>query len=150
MGLYLPKLFLLNCRVNVMTNVRPQKISCYHFLQQAFTAARIKPNCTESQKEINLAQNNWTIRQVKLFATGGRKQLAAQRHISLFQSFSFCLCSIYIIFLKKWANPGLFFIYFRLFKHTLQFLQQINVKNVHPVYGAGIRTHNLWNMSLLP
>ena len=27
-----------------------------------------------------------------------------------------------------WANPGLFFIYFRLFKHTLQFLQQINVK----------------------
>ena len=27
-----------------------------------------------------------------------------------------------------WAKPGLFFIYFRLFKHTLQFLQQINVK----------------------
>ena len=24
------------------------------------------------------------------------------------------------------------------------------VKNVHPVYGAGIRTHNLQNMSLLP
>ena len=23
-------------------------------------------------------------------------------------------------------------------------------KNVHPVYGAGIRTHNLWNTSLLP
>ena len=23
-------------------------------------------------------------------------------------------------------------------------------KNVHPVYGAGIRTHDLWNMSLLP
>ena len=22
--------------------------------------------------------------------------------------------------------------------------------NVHPVYGAGIRTHDLWNMSLLP
>ena len=28
----------------------------------------------------------------------------------------------------NWAKPGLFFIYFRLFKHTLQFLQQINVK----------------------
>ena len=27
---------------------------------------------------------------------------------------------------------------FRLFKHTLQFLQQIYVKNVHPVYGTGI------------
>ena len=33
-----------------------------------------------------------------------------------------------ISFLKKWANPGLFFVYFRLFKQTLQFLQQINVK----------------------
>ena len=35
------------------------------------------------------------------------------------------------MFLLNWANPDLFFIYFRLFKHTsLQFLQQINVKNV--------------------
>ena len=32
------------------------------------------------------------------------------------------------IFLLKWANPGLFFLYFRILKHTLQFLQQINVK----------------------
>ena len=40
---------------------------------------------------------------------------------------------------------------FNLFSpfQTLQFLQQINVKNVHPVYGAGIRTHDLRNMSLL-
>ena len=53
-------------------------------------------------------------------------------------------------FLKKWTNPGLFFIYFRLFKHKSQFLQQINVKNVHPVYGAGIRFQDLGNMSLFP
>ena len=39
--------------------------------------------------------------------------------------------------LLKWAIPGLFLIYFRLFKHTLQFLQQINVKYLHPLYGAG-------------
>ena len=32
------------------------------------------------------------------------------------------------VLLKKWANPGLFFVYFRLFKQTIQFLQQINVK----------------------
>ena len=38
---------------------------------------------------------------------------------------------------------------FRPFKQTLQFLQQINVKNVHPVYSARIPTHDLWNMSLL-
>ena len=49
------------------------------------------------------------------------------------------------------GNPGLFLIYFRLFKEIIQFLQQINVKNVHPVVcGAGIRTHDLQDMSLLP
>ena len=52
----------------------------------------------------------------------------------------------------KWAIPGLFFIYFCLFKQTLQFLQQIYVEKcyVHPVYGAGIRTHDLRNTSLFP
>ena len=40
---------------------------------------------------------------------------------------------------KKWANPGLFFIYFCLFKHPLQILQQIGKwKNLHLVYDAGI------------
>ena len=50
----------------------------------------------------------------------------------------------------KWAFPGLFFIYFCTFKQTLHFLQQINVKNFHRVYDAGIWTHNLWTTSLLP
>ena len=36
---------------------------------------------------------------------------------------------------------GLFFVYFRLFKQKL--------KQVHPVCGAGIRTQDLPNMSLL-
>ena len=42
---------------------------------------------------------------------------------------------------------------FGVFKQTsLQFLQQINLKKcyAHPVYGAGIPTHNLLNMSRLP
>ena len=48
-------------------------------------------------------------------------------------------------------QPGLFFVYFRLFKQTLlQFLQQINVKNVQPVFGARIQNHNLLIWSLLP
>ena len=38
------------------------------------------------------------------------------------------------LFLKlflKWANPGLFFVFiFGLFKQKIQFLQQVNVKNV--------------------
>ena len=54
------------------------------------------------------------------------------------------------VIFKIWAIPGLYFVYFRLFNQTLQFLQQINVKNVHPVHGTGIRTHNLSNMSLHP
>ena len=36
------------------------------------------------------------------------------------------------------GHPRSFLFYFRLFKQTLQPSQQINVKNVHPVYGAGI------------
>ena len=48
------------------------------------------------------------------------------------------------------AIPGLFFAYFHILKKTLQFFQQIGVKNVHPVYGDGIRTHDLQDMSLLP
>ena len=52
------------------------------------------------------------------------------------------------IFLKKWAIPGLFFVYLRLFKQTLQFLQQISMKNVHPVYSARIRTHDLQTRAL--
>ena len=54
-----------------------------------------------------------------------------------------------IAFVKKWGNPGLFFLYFCLFKTHIRIFTTI-VKNIHPVYGAGIRTHNLWNMSLLP
>ena len=50
----------------------------------------------------------------------------------------------------KWANPGLFFIYFWSFQTNNTFLQQINVKNVHPVYGAGIQTHYLSDMSRHP
>ena len=47
------------------------------------------------------------------------------------------------IFKKNSANHGLLIVYFRLLKQTLQFLQQINVKNVHSVSGPGIWTHNL-------
>ena len=68
-----------------------------------------------------------------------------------FNIWSHCHCSKRTKNFFKWANTGLFFIYLRLLKHTFQILQQIGMwKNVHPVYGAGIWTHDLWNMSLLP
>ena len=66
----------------------------------------------------------------------------------LFNSFSGQSVNM-IVFNKKMGHP-LFCFIFGLFKETLQYLQQINVKNVHPVYGAESQTHDLWNMSLLP
>ena len=33
-------------------------------------------------------------------------------------------------FYKNWANPGLFFVYFRSFQTNNTILQQMNVKNV--------------------
>ena len=38
-----------------------------------------------------------------------------------------------LIFFFQLAIPGLFLVCYSLFKQALQFLQQINVKNVHPV-----------------
>ena len=56
--------------------------------------------------------------------------------------------NIALFFIKICANPGIFSFIFGLFKQTIQFLQQINLKNV--MSGAGIRTHNLQSASLLP
>ena len=46
--------------------------------------------------------------------------------------------SLNLKYFLKWAIRGIFFVYFRLFKQMLQFLQQYDVKNVHPVSGAWI------------
>ena len=50
---------------------------------------------------------------------------------------------------EKWTIPGLF-VYFWYFQTNIRILQQINVTIIHLVSGAGNRTHNLLNMSLLP
>ena len=52
----------------------------------------------------------------------------------------------------KWTNSGLFYRLFSVFsnKHQYKFYNKLMWKTVHPVYGAGIRTYNLRNMSLLP
>ena len=53
-----------------------------------------------------------------------------------------------IVFLLNVPFPAFIFGHFHTDINTI--LQQINVKNVHPVYGAGIQTHSLQYMSLLP
>ena len=58
---------------------------------------------------------------------------------------TFQLCS-YTFF--KWANPGLFFVYFWSFQTNItNFNNKYLWKNVHPVYSVGIRTHVLRNES---
>ena len=63
------------------------------------------------------------------------------------------LCGeIIVFFFLNVPNPASFSFIFGLFKQTIEFLQQINVKkfHVHPIYGPAIRTYNLSNMSRLP
>ena len=50
---------------------------------------------------------------------------------------------------EKCPILGLFYFYFRIFWKTYQFWQEINVKNIYQVYGAGKRTHDLQDMSLI-
>ena len=54
-----------------------------------------------------------------------------------------------VFFKKRMGHSGLFFVLFSVFRNK-QFLQQINMKNVHQVYSAGIQTQNLSNMSCHP
>ena len=48
------------------------------------------------------------------------------------------------------GHPWRLFRIFLPFQTNITILQQIYVKNVYPVYGFGIQTHNLQNMSPLP
>ena len=63
---------------------------------------------------------------------------------------AFCLLTEIDLDFLKWADPGLFFVYFQHFQLNITILHSINVENVHLVSSAGIRTHNLLIMSLLP
>ena len=65
--------------------------------------------------------------------------------IKLVKIMSYCFLT------KSGPSPASFRLFSVFFKQTpIQFLHQINQKNVHPVYGVGIRTHGLQNLSLLP
>ena len=53
-------------------------------------------------------------------------------------------------FKKKWAIPAPFCLFLSFQPNIKLFYNKCMGKNVHPVYCAGIRTHNLQFMSLLP
>ena len=55
------------------------------------------------------------------------------------------------MFVVKMGHPRPLSVCYRPFQaNEIQLLQQINVKNVHLVIGAGIQTHNLMYLSLPP
>ena len=55
------------------------------------------------------------------------------------------------VFFLNWPSPASFPFIFGLLQTNINtILQQINVKNVHPVYDTVIRTHDLTNVSHLP
>ena len=72
--------------------------------------------------------------------------LIRKQSSKLIKSTKWIACNMFF----QCTNPGLFLFIFGLFKQTNNtILQQISVKNVH-VYSAGIRTHDLSNLSRLP
>ena len=60
--------------------------------------------------------------------------------LSLFTWWSCCCCKILRLF-KKWANPGLFFVYFRLFPITISIIQI--EKSIDGVLGIWTRGHRI-------
>ena len=66
------------------------------------------------------------------------------------------ICLIYVYRENYFLNGptrAFYIVYYRSFQTniiTIFCKKYKYVKNVHPVYGAGIRTHDLWNVSLLP
>ena len=74
------------------------------------------------------------------------------RSFSLSLSLSFFLSFFLSVwFLKNGTSPASFPVYFRSVQTNITiFTTNKCAKNVHPVHGAGIWTHDLWNMSLLP
>ena len=55
-----------------------------------------------------------------------------------------------LFFYLKMGVPRPLFHLFLSFQTHYKCYNKKMSKNVHPVLGAGIRTHNLWKMSLLP
>ena len=54
-------------------------------------------------------------------------------------------------FFKNGPTPASFIVYFWSFQTNIITIFTTNIcENVHPVYGARIQTHDLWNVSLLP
>ena len=63
-------------------------------------------------------------------------------------TWSMFLILVFSFSFLKGANPGLFFIYFCLFKQTIQFLQQINVKMASQYSALGFELTTFWSESL--
>ena len=69
------------------------------------------------------------------------------------KSYSSLLQTVTLIIGLKMAQQRPLFCFFRYFQTNIDTILTTNKcekRHVHPVYRTGIRTHDLWNMTLLP
>ena len=86
----------------------------------------------------------------KILISKKNSQLAAAVWMSLNAEINHPHCLLFF-FKKNGPSPASFSFIFGLFKQTsIQFYNKLMWKNVHPVYGAGIWTHYLQTVILLP
>ena len=96
---------------------------------RTFWKRKTMPSCSSTRTTTRTLTPSWRSwnRLESSFAIGGEGSMVGRQMMMTSTK----------AFVKK-AIPGLFFVYFRLFKQKLKCLQQIIVKNINPVYGAVI------------
>ena len=91
-----------------------------------------------------------TNNQLLLFSLFGGQRLAPP-HIQFVRLTYFNVFFCFFLFFLKMGQPRPLFCLFSVFSNKhYNFYNKYLWKNVHPVYGAGIRTHDLRNVSLFP
>ena len=136
--------------------VNQRSIVCFQDNQKSFPSSYVSPSRRRRRRKYILEQTFWLRNSRLRLSYANAWQV---RPGSIFDKaldewgaplviFHNCKFTYNLFF--KWAIPGLFLIHFRLSKHITNFAANAYVKNVRPVYSVGIKTHNLWSMSLLP
>ena len=129
--------------ITALPNICPiqqkQIVSCFVILQ--FLILSLANFFPHHLKYFQLIKNR--VRCIILTKITNENALRAQRSTST--------TNLITVFLKMGQPRPLFRLFLVFSNKHYKFLQQKYMwKNVHPVYDAGIRTHDFWNVSLLP
>ena len=104
----------------------------------------------QTKKSLGL-ERRWKLKSTEVTESSGRPD---HRSLTVDGLHLYCITLAQnekILLFLKMRHPRSLFHFFGLFQTNINtILQQIKWKNVHPVFGTGIRTHNFQNVSLLP